>query len=228
MSSSIDRFYSQEYVMFIRSKLISSCYLTFCKEVYNCTNNTNCIYAYETLNFKNDKQIWDRVFQKENSLFLYYLHLSTDYLSVLPRQRHILYLPCQTSNTYEQVTFQEYVDKRLNLQSIGYREYQKFIKSMNDYNFKKKLIEKYRIENEIINLKNYVIYVIQLLLSKETNSSEHFTEEELMDMNISTQPIHFFEYLCRSYKKSTSDTLSVNSETFIALEDSVIKQLLDN
>jgi hypothetical protein len=99
---------------------------------------------------------------------------------------------------------------------------------MKDYNFKKKLIEKYRIENETVTLKNYIIYVIKLLLSKETSSSEHFSEEELMDMNISVQPIPFFEYLCRSYKKNTPESLSVNSETFTALEDTVIKQILDN
>jgi len=180
------------------------------------------------LNFKNDKQLWNRVFQKHNSLFLYYLHLTTDYLSILPKQNRVIYTPTQTSNTYDQITFQEFVDEKVNMQKIGYREYQNFIRSMNDYNFKKKLIEKYRNDTEMITLKNYIIYVIQLHLSKEINNSEYFTEEELSDMDISVQPIPFFEYLYRNSKKNEDKTLSVNVESFVSLENSIIKQILEN
>ena len=222
MSSFPNRIYSSDYVRFIRSILINSCYLDYCNEVHiNTAKNT--IYAYELLNYRNNKHIWDKVFQKVNDLFLYYLHLSTDYLSILPKQQHIVYSPTQTSNTYEQITFQDFVDERVNVQQIGYREYQKFIKSMNDYNFKKKLIEKYRVDTEMRSLKNYVIYVIQLILSKQINNSEFFTIEEKNDMHISMDPIPYFEYLHRS---SNSDDLneinSPNVESFIQLEQRII------
>jgi hypothetical protein len=197
--------------------------------VYNFSSKSKkSIYAYEALKLKNDKHLWNGVFQKHNSLFLYYLHLTTDYLSILPKQNRITYTPTQTSNTYNQITFQEFVDDKVNMQKIGYREYQNFIKSMKDYNFKKNLIEKYRNDTEIITLKNYVIYVIQLRLSKEINLSEYFTEEEVSDMDISIQPIPFFEYLYRNSNESEDKTLSVNAENFISLENSIIKLIQDN
>jgi len=228
MSSSIESVYSFEYIQFIRANLIKSCYMEFCKEVYDNTLQ-NSIYAYELLYYKNDKYTWDKVFQKQNDLFLYYLHLTTDYLSILPKLQHIVYSPTQTSSTYEQVTFQDFVDERVNMQQIGYREYQTFIKSMNDYNFKKKLIEKYRIDTETRSLKNYVIYVIQLILSKSVNCSDFFTVDEHNDMNITINPIPYFEYKCRTEKNvSSNETNSPNVESFIKLETRVLQQITNN
>jgi len=221
MSSLPERFYSPEHIQFIRACLINTCYLDYCKEVYTIVK-FNCIYAYELLFYKNDKTIWDKVFQKNKDMFLYYLELTTDHLSILPKQPRIAYSPTQTSNTYEQITFQEFVDERVNLQKVGYREYQTFIRSMTDSNFKKNLIDKYRNDTEITSLKNYLIYVIQMIISKYINKSEFFTVDEAKDMDISMNPIPYFEYLCRNSNTIDSDIMySPQVEGFIKLEQSV-------
>jgi hypothetical protein len=221
MSSLPDRFYSPEYIQFIRACLINACYLDYCKEVYNNVKVNN-IYAYELLIYRNDKTIWDKVFQKNKDVFLYYLELTTDHLSILPKQPHISYSPTQTSNTYEQITFQEFVDERVNLQKVGYREYQTFTRSMTDPNFKKNLIDKYKNDSEIISLKNYLIYVIQMILSKYINNSEFFTVDEVKDMDITMNPIPYFEHQNRNSNSIGSSIMySPQVEGFIQLEQNV-------
>jgi hypothetical protein len=226
MSTFTDRNYGNEYVQFIKSVLMNSCYNEFCKQVCNLPIK-NGIYVYELLNYKDDKTIWDNVMKKVNSLFQYYLHLSTDYLSILPRQQHIVYSHEQLANTYETITFQEYVDEKVNMQQIGYREYQTFIRSMNDYNFKKKLIEKYRIEMESRTLKNHIVYVIQLLLSKQINNSEYFTSNEVSVMDISMNPIHYYQYLFRAsrIREESTEKNTPQMESFLSIEKQAMEQI---
>jgi hypothetical protein len=118
------------------------------------------------------------------------------------------------------------VDELVNIQKVGYREYQNFIKSMNDYKFKSNLIDKYRVELEIRNLKNYIIYVIQLQLSKEVNYSEYFTTEELQDMDISINPIPYFQRLYGNPKDNNeSEYTPMKYEYFLTLESNVFDKL---
>jgi hypothetical protein len=152
--------YLENYIQFIKTFLINSCYIEYNKEVYkNSYNNT---HTENVVTFKYDKDIWDTVFCKVDDLLMYYL-------SFISGSESICYSQNKLSSVYNQFTFQEYVDSMVNFQEIGYREYQKFIRSMQNSNFKKNIFNKYQVNSNIKTLKNHIIYIIHLYLSKRHN-----------------------------------------------------------
>lgn len=188
--------YDPAFMQFIKTFLINTCYMEYSKTVYQSNDHlTKDEYVDFILLNKNDTELWDSIFNKANDLFHYYLHLSTNYHSVLPNHQTITYSQQQTSNTYQQLTFQEYIDKSVSYENIGYREYQKFIKSMDDINFRNNLFEKYKRDSEERALKNYLIYVIHLYISKYIRKSTLFSMNELEDMDVMMNAIPYFEYL---------------------------------
>jgi hypothetical protein len=162
------------------------------------------------------------------------LHLSVDHLDILELQNKVTYTQNRLTSNYEQLTFQAFIDNQVNFQTIGYREYQNFIKSMQEPSFKKKMVDKYRLDTELRTLKNHIIYVIHLHLAKHLDCSNMFTDEESADMDIMINAIPYFEHLAKNYWTiqdiesglihQTMD-VSIKKVNFNSLESRVIKQL---
>jgi hypothetical protein len=191
--------YSEEFVRFIKNVLVNSCYTEYYRQinqqVYKGQRQEDRRYKNALIDNKNDKIIWDNVFYKYRDLFTYYLHLSTDYKNILIYQPKIIYEQIHLSSAYLQLTFQEYIDEQVNFQKVGYREYINFAKSMQEHEFKNKMVEKYRIDFETRNLKNHLVYVVQLLISRNIESSIYFTADEHELMDTTLNPISYFEYI---------------------------------
>ena len=214
--------YTEESLRFIKNLLTTACYSEYCRQVNQAhrDGNTNTShYKYALIENKNNKLIWDNVFYKLHDLFTYYLHLSTDYKGILLHQPRIVYEQIHLAPTYLQLTFQEYVDEQINLQKVGYREYMNFTKSMQEYEFKAKMVVKYREDTDTRNLKNHLIYIIHLLLSETVENSKYFTEDEKELMNLSINPITYFEYIDEYIQKRQNQPEICN---FTALEERVI------
>ena len=226
--------YSNDFIRFIKSTLINSCYMEYCKNVYTVADIESQNYKYNLLDYKNEKYIWDNVFNHVNDLLIYYLHLSVDHLDILELQEKVTYTQNRLTSNYEQITFQAFIDNQVNFQTVGYREYQNFIKSMQDPRFKKKMVDKYRMDTELRTLKNHIIYVIHLHLAKHLDCSNMFTDEESLDMDILINAIPYFEHLAKNYWTiqdiesghiHQNADVSIKKVNFNALESRVIKQL---
>lgn len=181
------------YVQFIRAFLINACYMEYSKQVHE--NKNNELFEYSILKAKDDKSIWDEIFKKYYQLFRYYQYLTME----------IIYSQNQMTTTYSPISFQDFIDERITFQSVGYREYQRFIKSMQDTTFKNNLIKKYQTEVNSRSLKNHIIYVVFLCISKQIGNSTYFTSEEQECMDISLNPIAYFNYISKLERCSNND-----------------------
>lgn len=177
--------YTPEFIKFIRAFLINACFMEYSKQVYEHTKDDS--FTYNLLENKDDKYIWDMIFNKNHDLFQYYLYLSSD----------VNYKQNEMTTTYSQITFQDFIDERITFQMVGYREYQRFIKSMKDLSFKGKMVDKYKADVSSRSLKNHIIYVVMLCVAKQIGNSTNFTSEEKKNMDISLNPIDYFDYLSK-------------------------------
>ena len=227
-------FYSKDYIRFIKNSLVNYCYMEYCKEVYNKYESMNDQYVDVLLAYKNEVYIWENVFTNINSLFTYYLHLSVDHLSILNLEDKEVYSQNRLSKTYEQVSFQDYIDEHITFQKVGYREYQNFIKSMKVPEFKNKMIAKYHTDSAIKTLKNHIIYVVNLQLSKQINPATMFTNEEQEDIETNINAIHFFEHLSENNWTTENidrgmlhtEAASMDIAKFYTIEEISVKNLL--
>ena len=225
--------YSPEFTHFIKSFLINTCFSEYCKKVYSTDQLSKDEYLDILLSSKPDTDLWDSIFIKVSDLFHYYLHLSTNYQSILPDHDAIIYSQQQTSNTYHQITFQEYIDQSVSYEKVGYREYQKFIRSMEDIHFRTNLFEKYKRDSEERALKNYLIYAIHLYISKYNRESTVFSNNEQDDMDTMMNAIPYFEYLAEnniSMDDIQNDTTNINNDdmkknAFLHLQWRVFKMI---
>jgi len=229
--------YSQDFIQFIKSTLINTCYMEYCKNVYTVADIESQNYKYNLLDYKNEKYIWDNVFNNVTDLLTYYLHLSVDHLDILNIQNKVTYSQNRLSTIYEQLTFQSFIDDQINFRTVGYREYQSFIKSMKEPSFKNKMVDKYRTYMEIRTLKNHIVYIIGLHLARQVDCSTIFTDEESADMDTMINAIPYFEHLSKNYWTiqdiesglihQTMD-VSIKKINFNSLESRVLKQITES
>jgi hypothetical protein len=171
------------YKTFLKNFLVNSCYMEFTKQVYEDEADQ---YKESIIKRKDDKEIWDKVFNKLHDPFHYLLITLSDEEKSALRQKKVV---------YEQKTFQEFIDSQVDIKKIGVYDYQRFIKMMEDEGFKNNMVEKYDKEMIKYKLKNELIYLVQLHLCKQQGISKYFTEEEMEDTDIMLDVVPFYEYL---------------------------------
>jgi len=165
--------------------------------------STRCLMVYEALNLtKNrdreetvaeilltkleDKDAWRTVFANRS------IHvLLQHYTNMIMTTK----FPNHGVSVFPIPTFQEYIDKLLNIQTLGPSDYQTFIQSMNDPAFRRNMVKKYELSIFQDQTKNYLIYIVRLYLLSHTKYSHFFTEEESEYLEGSINLIPFFERL---------------------------------
>ena len=212
--SKIDTIYTPEYVHFIKTILVNNCYMEYCNQVYEklCLLD-NIQHDYKTMLESNvaNKDIWEKVFNKNHDLVQYYLHLTTNFQNILneANTKKTIYNQRQLSDVYKQKTFQEYIDKVLDSETEYKSEYQKFTNSMKSKNFKDRMVEIYQTESEKNTLKNHLVYIVKLHISIQLGKSQYFTEQEQSDIDIMINAVPYFEYL--SYNNWTIEDINLGT-----------------
>jgi hypothetical protein len=108
-------------------------------------------------------QVWDEIFNDLHTplqylyQLIYHSHEITDVTYTLADMHEIVTNMYNAPKTYPDKNFQEYVDEKINLQTICPYDYQNFIKNMTDTEFKKNLHAKYQKDHELTALKNMII-----------------------------------------------------------------------
>ncbi len=164
--------YSTDYIHFIKTFIANKCYTNYCNMMK---------YRYEP-------DVWKEI--------LNMIHVPMKYLIQL--YKTIDYeIPQHSIQVYEYKTFQEYVDTYVTLEKAGSYNYQQFIKSMKDPEFKNKVVEKYETSLYENKIKNYIIYVINLYITAKTNTHQIFTDREQLEMDISVDIMPYLEYISK-------------------------------
>ena len=197
-----------QYIGFIKSVLINRCYVEYSNIINKRTNDEkNNNYAENLIQFIEDEEIWKKIFEKIVTVMNYYIYILEDYNK--NNNNELNMKEQKQAQTIKQETFQGFIDSRINLNSIGPYDYQKFTNSMRtDEEFRKNLYEKYeKVCYETI-LKNHIIYVIKLYIFDKTDNSYYNTEEEEKEMdNIALDLIPYFEYLSANKWTSGDDVV---------------------
>jgi len=152
------------------------------------SNEEGSDYKENILKYRYEPDVWKEI--------LNMIHVPMKYLVQL--YKNIDYeIPQHSIQVYEYKTFQEYVDTYVTLQKAGSYNYQQFIKSMKDPEFKNKVVEKYETSLYENKIKNYIIYVINLYLTAKTNAHQIFTDREQLEMDITVDIMPYLEYISK-------------------------------
>jgi hypothetical protein len=199
----IETMYSSEYIHFIKTNIINACYMDYCNQIYekSCLLTAHEIdNDYKTMleSHNNNIEIWEKVFNKNNDLIRYYLHLTTNFQNILNEINIVQYNQTQLANVYKQTTFQEFIDA-IEEQKNQYNETSnKFIISMKNKKFKDKMVELYQTESQKNTLKNHLVYIIKLHISKQLGKTQFFTDEETDDIDIMINAVPYFEHISKN------------------------------
>jgi hypothetical protein len=173
--------------------------MEYCNQIYE----KSCLLLdddYKTLleTFNNDIDVWEKVFNKNQDSINYYLHLTTNFQNILNENSSINYNQTQLANVYKQTTFQEFIDI-IEEQKKQYNEASnKFMVSMKNKNFKDKMVEIYQNETRENTLKNHLIYIIKLHISRQLGKSRFFTDEEQTDIDVMINAVPYFEHISKN------------------------------
>jgi hypothetical protein len=198
--SKVETMYSPEYIHFIKTFIINACYMDYCNQIYekSCLLTAHEIdNDYKTLLESNNtnKDIWEKVFNKNHDLIRYYFNLTTNFQNILSETPLIYYNQTQLANVYKQTTFQEFIDKIEDEKKQYNHINNKFMNSMKNKNFKDKMVDLYHSETRENTLKNHLIYIIKLHISKQLGKTQFFTDEENNDIDIMINAVPYFEHL---------------------------------
>jgi len=192
--------YSSEYIHFIKTFIVNACYMEYCNQIYekSCLLTAHDIdndYKKLLESFNNDKEIWEKVFNKNHDIIHYYLHLTTNFQNILNEINIIQYNQTQLANMYVQKTFQEFIDIIENEKNKYNDTSNKFMVSMKNKKFKDKMVDLYQTESQKHTLKNHLIYIIKLHISKQLGKTRFLTDEEKEDIDIMINAVPYFEHL---------------------------------
>jgi hypothetical protein len=174
--------------------------MEYCNQIYEKSSllTTHEIeHDYKTLLESNNtnKDIWEKVFNKNHDFIRYYFHLTTNFQNILSETPLIYYNQTQLANVYVQTTFQEFIDTIEGEKKQYNDTSNKFMVSMKNKKFKDKMVDLYHSETRENTLKNHLIYIIKLHISKQLGKTQFFTDEENNDIDIMINAVPYFEHL---------------------------------
>lgn len=174
---------------FIKRYLVTHCYSEYCRKIYSYPEE-EVGYMTNLIKYKDDETVWNEIFQKQHIILKYYMKLLEHY----PENEGKL----KQASVYSQETFQEFVDRQVNIKTIGPYDYQQFIRSMQDDGFRQKVFVKYEISDNERRVKNNIIYIVQLYLNEKTNTSYYFTDEERNEMDLTLDILPYLQYIAKN------------------------------
>jgi len=186
---------TSDYIKFIKTFIVNKCVSKYCKKILHQTTDDQIHEDFQTTHLKNikkyiyDPDVWSEIMTELYTPIQYLIHLYKT------TETHF---NTETENVFLMKTFQEYIDSAVTLQKVGPYDYQRFIASMKDPEFKNNMVTKYDeyiFENKV---KNYLIYVTNLYLSIKFNEANvtSFTDREKNEIENCINIIPFLEFLC--------------------------------
>lgn len=126
---------SNEYITFIKTFIVNKCVSKYCKKILNTSKDEHLHEDFQTTYMQNikkyiyDLDTWSKIMAE--------LYTPIQYLTYLYKTTDSDYLiHTETENVFLMKTFQEYIDSAVTLQKVGAYDYQLFIASMKEPEFK--------------------------------------------------------------------------------------------
>lgn len=186
-----------QYILFIRQFIIQSMYNEFEKK-FNEENYYHHTTYHLIKHTKNPKRVfWNKIFNTFYIPIQYYYLLCKNIINKYPEQYYNLkdfllsiedieYSPI----LYGEQCFQEYVDTVINVEKINMVDYNEFINSMKNEDYRNKIKQKYEKNHEENIIKNYfAIVVINNIKYYRLSVTSCQPSELYLDM------VPFYEYI---------------------------------
>ena len=187
---------TSDYITFIKTFIVNKCVSKYCKKILHQSKDDNLHEDFQTIYLQNTKKyiydpdVWSEIMTELYTpiQYLIYLYKTTE-----------THFNTETENVFLMKTFQEYIDSAVTLQKVGPYDYQRFIASMKEPEFKNNMVTKYDeyiFENKIT---NYLVYVTNLYLSIKFNDKNvtNFTDREKLEIENCINVMPFLEFLCK-------------------------------
>ena len=196
---------SNEYITFIKTFIVNKCVSKYCKKILHQTTDDQLHEDFQTIYLQNTKKyiydpdVWSEIMTE--------LYTPIQYLIYLYKNNDCdCGIHTDTENVFLMKTFQEYIDSAVTLQKVGPYDYQRFIASMKDPEFKNNMVAKYDeyiFENKV---KNYLVYVTNLYLYIKFNDKNVtiFTDREKLEIENCINVMPFLEFLCKREQMGNS------------------------
>lgn len=155
----------------------------------NRPDRCNIGFSRDEANELTSPEIWHDIFKEEHVVLNYYAQLLSNYTDEQQANSN------NTLQVYEQETFQEYIDRRVNINTIGTHDYQQFTNNMRDERFHRNMIKKYEAEQFLRKVKNHLIYIIKLYIIKSNNPDVYMTEDEAGEVDTCLDMSSYFKYM---------------------------------
>lgn len=213
----------EEYVDFIKTFLVVQCINEYCHIIYSTIYEKEKypIEEYHTklLSHNSDKTVWNEVFIRLHDVLKYY-DVIKNYETIVHSIGTInpmnTYPQNKLDTLYEQGTFQEYIDELFNFNNLDctMAEYRRYVSNItkNESEYKK-IIQKYNNQVSMTTLKNHIIYLVKMYISKNTKTKYIFSEEEKEEMDVCLNIIPYFEYI--GSLNMTLEDVSSNDDNYI-------------
>jgi hypothetical protein len=174
-----------QYIRFIKQYLCQRLYTKY----VNIGFTTDIPDEEAVYNILVCPEIWRDIFNEEHTVLNYYVQLLSKYTD---EQQAIT---DKTLPVYDIETFQEYIDRRVNLNTVGTHGYQQFTMNMRDETFHRNMIQKYEAEKFLRKVKNHLIYIIKLYIIKCNNPDVYMTEDETKEVDTCLDMSSYFKYI---------------------------------
>ena len=124
---------SNEYITFIKTFIVNKCVSKYCKKILHSSKDDNLhedfqsTYMQNTKKYIYDPDVWSEIMTELYTPIQYLIHLYKT------TETHF---NTETENVFLMKTFQEYIDSAVTLQKVGPYDYQRFVTSMKEPEFK--------------------------------------------------------------------------------------------
>jgi hypothetical protein len=205
---------TEEYRNLIRTLLATNCVVEYKKTIYEQDDHAIEEYRGVLIDSIKNPDTWVSIFNKPN------IHCYFEYYLLLQEDLQIEPTTCVPVFTIP--TFQDYIDNLVRLETLGPADYQNFIKSMQEPTFRANMEQKYNKHIFQNQMKNHIIYIVQLYLLQTTGFASFFTEKEHSYLDLSINLIPFFEYIGASnYTIDDLESLHVNVSDYSDIEKTI-------
>lgn len=125
---------NSDYIKFIKTFIVNKCVSKYCKKILQQTTDDQIHEDFQTIYLQNikkyiyDPDVWSKIMTE--------LYTPIQYLIHLYKNNDCYGIRADTENVFLMKTFQEYVDSAVTLQKVGPYDYQRFIASMKEPEFK--------------------------------------------------------------------------------------------
>jgi hypothetical protein len=186
--------YSEEYKEFVKNALVNQCISEYKRVVFemNSVDDGTEEYTKTLQNVLHDSFVWEIVFKKLEPIFNFYTELENNLIGINDAD-HVFYK--------EDLTFQQYIDEKYNMKTLGPYDFETFCKNMQYEGFSNKMKIQYRINQKKNLVKDHIVFIVGLHICPPNQNNFRFQYDFEACQQMQPQMVNAVPYFERLQEK---------------------------